>query len=52
MAQTSFVSYLLDHQTEYCMSDDEVAYLAGSMFGAGSETVSRTSISWPYALSQ
>ncbi|KAI0693913.1 cytochrome P450 [Cytidiella melzeri] len=37
-AQPSFVTYLLDHQAEYGLSDDETAYLAGSMFGAGSET--------------
>ncbi|KAI0086645.1 cytochrome P450 [Irpex rosettiformis] len=36
-----FVSYLLEHQEEYGLSDDELAYLAGSMFGAGSETVLR-----------
>ncbi|KAI0345185.1 cytochrome P450, partial [Trametopsis cervina] len=37
-AQPSFVTYLLEHQKDYGLSDEELAYLAGSMFGAGSET--------------
>ncbi|TBU29936.1 cytochrome P450 [Dichomitus squalens] len=36
--QPCFVTYLLDHQEEYGLSDDELAYVAGSMFGAGSDT--------------
>lgn len=40
-AQPGFATYLLEHQKELELSDDEVAYLAGSMFGAGSDTVSR-----------
>lgn len=34
----SFGKYLLERQVELELSDDEVAYLAGSMFGAGSDT--------------
>lgn len=34
----SFGKYLLERQTELELSDDETAYLAGSMFGAGSDT--------------
>lgn len=34
----SFGKYLLDRQAELELSDDETAYLAGSMFGAGSDT--------------
>lgn len=34
-----FVTYLLEGQEELGLSDDELAYLAGSMFGAGSDTV-------------
>ena len=37
--QPCFVTYLLEHQEEYGLSDDELAYIAGSMFGAGSDTV-------------
>ncbi|OBZ68871.1 O-methylsterigmatocystin oxidoreductase [Grifola frondosa] len=37
-AQPCFVTYLLDHQDESGLTDDELAYLAGSMFGAGSDT--------------
>ncbi|KAI0770000.1 cytochrome P450 [Fomes fomentarius] len=33
-----FVTYLLESQEELGLSDDELAYLAGSMFGAGSDT--------------
>jgi hypothetical protein len=39
LAPDSFASYLLAHQEEYSLSDDEAAYLAGSMFGAGADTV-------------
>jgi hypothetical protein len=34
-----FASYLVENQQNYRLSDDELAYLAGGMFGAGSETV-------------
>ncbi|EPQ50746.1 cytochrome P450 [Gloeophyllum trabeum ATCC 11539] len=37
-ARPSFAKYLLERQTEYDLTDDELAYLAGSMFGAGSDT--------------
>jgi hypothetical protein len=33
-------SYVLEHNREYGLSDDELAYLAGSMFGAGFDSVS------------
>ncbi|KAH9921236.1 cytochrome P450 [Epithele typhae] len=36
--QPCFVTYLLDNQEKMELSDDELAYLAGSMFGAGSDT--------------
>lgn len=39
-----FAKYLLEHQAQYDLSDDEVAYLAGGMFGAGADTVCRQSI--------
>ena len=34
----SFGKYLLERQKELELSDNETAYLAGSMFGAGSDT--------------
>ncbi|RXW20920.1 hypothetical protein EST38_g4940 [Candolleomyces aberdarensis] len=34
----SFGKYLIERQAELELSDDETAYLAGSMFGAGSDT--------------
>ncbi|KAF9456168.1 cytochrome P450 [Collybia nuda] len=34
----SFGKYLLERQQELQLSDDEASYLAGSMFGAGSDT--------------
>ncbi|KAI0345186.1 cytochrome P450 [Trametopsis cervina] len=37
-AQHSFITYLLDQQQQLGLEDDELAYLGGSMFGAGSET--------------
>ncbi|TFK52811.1 cytochrome P450 [Heliocybe sulcata] len=37
-ARPSFAKYLLERQAEYELTDDELAYLAGSMFGAGSDT--------------
>ena len=39
-APDSFAKYLLEHQREFELSDSETAYLAGSMFGAGADTVS------------
>lgn len=35
----SFTEYLLEHQKTLKLSDEELAYLAGSMYGAGSDTV-------------
>jgi cytochrome P450 len=37
-APQSFGKYLLERQKELELSDNETAYLAGSMFGAGSDT--------------
>lgn len=37
-AQPCFAKYLIERQGELELSDDELAYLAGSMFGAGSDT--------------
>jgi len=34
----SFSKYLLERQSELGLSDDETAYLAGALFGAGSDT--------------
>lgn len=42
-AQPSFTTYLLDNQQTLGLSDNELAYLVGSMFGAGSDTVSAAS---------
>lgn len=36
----SFSKYLIENQKEIDLSGDELAYLAGSMFGAGATTVS------------
>jgi len=38
-ALDSFAKYLIKHQQEYELSENELAYLAGTMFGAGSDTV-------------
>ena len=38
-ARPSFGKYVLEQQAFYHLSDDEAAYLAGTMFGAGSDTV-------------
>ncbi|KAK0201132.1 cytochrome P450 [Desarmillaria ectypa] len=35
---SSFGKYLIERQNEYQLNNDETAYLAGSMFGAGSDT--------------
>ncbi|KAI0041483.1 cytochrome P450 [Auriscalpium vulgare] len=37
-APSSFAKYLVETQAQLDLSDQEIAYLAGSMFGAGSET--------------
>ncbi|KDQ65052.1 hypothetical protein JAAARDRAFT_146391, partial [Jaapia argillacea MUCL 33604] len=37
-ARPCFAKYLLERQQEFELTDDELAYLAGSMFGAGSDT--------------
>ncbi|GLB42606.1 putative cytochrome p450 [Lyophyllum shimeji] len=37
-ASDSFAKYLLERQSELGLSDDEIAYLAGSLFGAGTDT--------------
>ncbi|KAH7919526.1 cytochrome P450 [Leucogyrophana mollusca] len=37
-AQPSFAKFLIEHQREYGLSDGELAYVAGAMFGAGSDT--------------
>jgi hypothetical protein len=37
--QPCFAKYVIERQSEYDLTDDESAYLAGSMFGAGSDTV-------------
>ncbi|KAL7003865.1 hypothetical protein EMMF5_006603 [Cystobasidiomycetes sp. EMM_F5] len=34
----SFAEYITEHQAEFQLSDDEVAYLCGSLFLAGSDT--------------
>lgn len=38
-AQSCFTAQVLKEQESLQLSDDEVAYLAGAMFGAGSDTV-------------
>ncbi|KAI0029546.1 cytochrome P450 [Vararia minispora EC-137] len=38
VAPPSFGNYLLQSQKDLALSDNELAYLAGSMFGAGAET--------------
>lgn len=35
-----FATYMTQNQAKYGLSDDEVAYLCGSIFGAGSDTSS------------
>lgn len=35
-----FATYITQKQQEFGLSDDEVAYLCGSIFGAGSDTSS------------
>lgn len=38
----SFAKYLLERQQELGLADGEVAYMAGALFGAGSDTTSAT----------
>ncbi|KAG2119306.1 cytochrome P450 [Suillus clintonianus] len=40
MAGPSFSRYLLENQSSHQLSDDEMAYLVGSLFGAGLDTTS------------
>lgn len=40
LREKCFVSYILERQKEFGLSDQESAYLAGSLFGAGSDTTS------------
>ncbi|KAG1856990.1 cytochrome P450 [Suillus subalutaceus] len=37
-ADSSFTCYLLDNHSSHKLSDEEITYLAGSLFGAGSDT--------------
>ncbi|KAH7884072.1 cytochrome P450 [Phlebopus sp. FC_14] len=37
-ARDCFSKFLIEHQKEYELQDKELAYVAGSMFGAGSDT--------------
>jgi hypothetical protein len=39
-ARPSFAKFILEHQKQYQLEDKELAYIAGGMFGAGSDTVS------------
>lgn len=39
-ATECFATYMTQNQAKYGLSDDEVAYLCGSIFGAGSDTSS------------
>jgi len=36
--ESCFTSYMLERQKEFSLSDNEAAYLAGSLYGAGSDT--------------
>lgn len=38
-ARPCFAKHVLERQAEYRLCDDEAAYLTGTMFGAGSDTV-------------
>ncbi|KAF7793140.1 hypothetical protein EIP86_004249 [Pleurotus ostreatoroseus] len=38
IAQPCFTSYLLEHQQQFDLNDNELGFLTGSMYGAGSET--------------
>lgn len=37
-ARPSFAKFILEHQKQYQLEDKELAYVAGGMFGAGSDT--------------
>ncbi|KAG1840951.1 cytochrome P450 [Suillus tomentosus] len=37
-ARPSFAKFMLEHQKQYQLEDKELGYLAGAMFGAGSDT--------------
>ncbi|KIJ60536.1 hypothetical protein HYDPIDRAFT_117061 [Hydnomerulius pinastri MD-312] len=37
-AKPCFAKFILEHQKEYSLADKELAYVAGAMFGAGSDT--------------
>ncbi|KAH7912664.1 cytochrome P450 [Hygrophoropsis aurantiaca] len=37
-ARPCFAKFLLEHQRDYSISDGELSYVAGSLFGAGSDT--------------
>ena len=39
-ARSCFAKFLIENQREYQIEDNEMAYVAGAMFGAGSETAS------------
>jgi hypothetical protein len=39
-AGPSFARFILEHQEKYHLEDKELSYVAGAMFGAGSDTVS------------
>ena len=43
--QPCFAKYVIEHQAAYDLSNDESAYLVGSMFGAGSDTVRTDTLS-------
>jgi hypothetical protein len=36
----SFARFIIEHQKQYQLEDKELAYVAGGMFAAGSDTVS------------
>ncbi|KAF8462220.1 cytochrome P450 [Russula ochroleuca] len=46
----SFSASLIEHQDRYRLSEREMAYLGGTMFGAGFETTSTTLMWWTLAM--
>lgn len=46
------VTRLWENQEDYGITDDELSYLTGSMFGAGSGTVRTPSVSFPFLRSR
>jgi cytochrome P450 len=46
----SFIASLIEHQDRYRLSEREMAYLGGTMFGAGFETTSTTLMWWTLAM--